>query len=264
MTRVAPSKSRFSRFAGGLRVGPDFFERRGALTHAEPAPRGVVDRMSDLSHPGIDVARVHPDIVPFFEDTAGLELLIRSRWHFPFSLLWSLLRPIMRSIGQFVMPRDEARVLTQVLPLDAACDGRPGARAVIRSYAQSGDVMQAIAYASWESDGVRYMSAAFPLPGGQIAGLLRLDAIAEDDAGRLAVALTSQRDGDDAGIWLLLGPLALPAPLGERIELWAAGMSAAPAELEPRALLGATIVGRHVQRFFGARFATHHYWFRPR
>ena len=43
-------------------------------------------------------------------------------------------------------------------------DGREGARAVIRTYADTGEVMQAVAYTTWKRDDTRYMSAAFPLP----------------------------------------------------------------------------------------------------
>jgi hypothetical protein len=82
----------------------------------------------------------------------------------------------------------------------------------------------------------------------------------EDDAGKLAVVMTSKPRG--AGVWLVLGGLAIPAPLGEEMSLWAAGTSCVPAELRDDPLGGATIVGRHVQRAFGIRFATHHYWFR--
>jgi hypothetical protein len=260
-------RPRFSRFAPGLRVGADVFTRHGlALPAGTAAARGIVDRMTDLANPSIDVSKVHPAIVSFFEETSSLELHVRSRWRFPFSVGWRLLRPVMRWIGQFVLPRHEGegRILTRTFGLDGARDGREGARGLVRTYADSGEVMQAVAYATWERQGVRYMSASFPLPGGQLSGILRLDVTSEDDDGRLAVALSSAaRDGDDACVWLVVGPFALPSPFGERIDLWAPGMRGAPPELEPPALDGATIVGRHEQRLFGIRFATHLYWFRP-
>lgn len=258
----------FSRLSGGLRVGADFFARRGAIVPSESPPRGVVQRIEDLSNPAIDVARVHPAIVAFFEDTSGLDLHIRSEWRFPFSIGWRCFRWFMRWVGQFVLPIDEARIATRTFALDTERDGRADARCVVRLYADTGEVMQAVAYATWERDGTRYMSAAFPMPGGQVAGFLRLDAIGEE-AGRVAVALTSaSRGGDDAGVWFVLGSrLALPSPFGERLELWAPGMDGAPNErapgLEPRIAEKVTIVGRHEQRFFGVRFVTHHYWFWP-
>jgi hypothetical protein len=258
---------RFARFRAGLRVGADYFAREGALARdadAPSPPRGLVDRMADLSNPSIDVGRVHPAILAFFEDAASLELHVRSHWRFPFSVVWRVVRPVMQWIGQFVLPLREARITTRILALDPARDGRGDARAVIREYAGSGAVMQVVAYATCQHEGARFMSATFPLLGGQIAGILRLDRLAEDRDGHLAVALTSaSRDGDGAGIWYVLGALALRAPLGERISFWAAGSDCVPPEIDLAVLEGATIVGRHEQRAFGVRFVTHEYWFRP-
>jgi hypothetical protein len=257
---------RFAHFRAGLRVGADYFAREGALAAVPPAtpPRGLVDRMSDLANPALDVTRVHPAIAVFFEDTASLELQVRSRWRFPFSIVWRVVRPLMQWVGQFVLPLREGRIATRILALDPARDGRSDARAVIREYTDTRDVMQVVAYATWERDGARFMSATFPLPGGHIAGILRLERLAEDSDGRLAVALSSaSRDGDGAGIWYVLGSLGLRAPLGEHISLWAAGTDCAPPEIDLSVLDGATIVGRHEQRAFGVRFVTHDYWFRP-
>lgn len=252
---MTPQKSRL---AGTFRIGDDFYARRGAIVAAEPAPRGLVDRIADLAHPGIDVSRVPPAIVAFFEDTASLELRIESRWRFPFSIGWRLMRPVMRWIGQFVLPVRTGRILAHVHALDASKDGRSDARAVIRTYADTREVFQVVAYATWQRGGARYMSAAFPLPAGQILGILRLDAL---DGG--GVALTSERRaGDDAGVFACIGPFTIRAPLGERIELWAAGTPGVPTDLDSSPEEGATLVGRHEQRLFGVRFVTHRYWFR--
>jgi len=256
-------RAKASRFAGGWRVGADFFARGGLVVTKSPPPRGVVDRMDDLRNGAIDTARVAPALVVFFEDTSGLALHIRSRWRFPFSIAWRVGRVLARWMGQLVLPRNEARIRTEAFALDAR-DGRADARAIIRTYDGTGEVMQAMAYATWERDGTRYMSAAFPVPGACLMGLLRLDAIAEHEGEVQAVALTSaRRDGDDAGVWLVRGRLAIPMPLGERLELWAPGTAGAPAEDPPPGLPEATILGRHEQRFLGILFVTHYYWFWP-
>lgn len=258
-------KPTLSRIGCGFRVGADFFARRSALKSlAGQVPRGLVDRLDDLANPGIDVARVHPAIAVFFENTAELELHIRSRWRFPFSIVWRLFRPVLKWIGQFVLPIREGRILTRIVALDPSRDGRSDVRGVIREYTDTGTIMQVVAYATWENAGARYMSAAFPLPGGHLTGILRLDANGEDASGRLAVALTSEpKDGDDAGIWYVLGSFAMRVPFGERIRLWAADTDGAPAEIERDYFEGATILGEHQQRFLGIRLVTHHYWFRP-
>jgi hypothetical protein len=225
------------------RIGPHHFDTQRTPGEA----RGLVERIDEYT--GIDTARVHPAIVPFIEDTASLELLIRSRWHFPFSLVWRLGRRVMRWIGQFVYPLAEGRIFTRVFPI-------AGAHAVIRTY-DDGGAMQSVAYDVWRGA----MRARFPLPGGHLRGVLRMMPVGEDDTGKLAVVMTSRPRG--AGVWLVLGNrLPIPAPLGEEMALWAAGTSCVPAEHRDDPLGGATIVGRHVQRVFGIRFATHHYWFR--
>ncbi len=230
----------------------------------EPPPRGMIERLTDLAHPGLDVSLVHPAVAAFFEDTAGLELLVRSRWHFPFSVAWRMLRPLMRALGQFALPLAEARIKSRVACLDSAKDGRPGARGVVRSYVHGGEVMQVIAYATWTRATSSFLSAAIPLPGGQLAGLLRLDPTDEDDQNRVAVALTSvSRNADDAGVWMVLGRVAFRSPFTERLALWPPGMKGAPPELDPAVFPGTSLVGEHEQRIFGVRFATHRYWFRP-
>ena len=229
------------------RIGPRYFDAQREAGDA----RGLVERVAAYAHAGIDTARVHPAIAAFFEETASLELYVRSRWRFPFSLAWRLGRPVMRWIGQFVYPLVSGRILTRVFPL-------AGRRAVIRTY-DDGGAMQSVAYDVWRGD----MRAVFPLPGGHLRGVLRMVPIGEDEGGRLAVAMTSRPRG--AGVWLVVANrLAIPAPLGEEMSLWAAGTSCVPAELREDPLGNATIVGRHVQTVFGIRFATHHYWFRPR
>lgn len=238
-----------SRLSGRLRVGADFYERRGAV--GSGTATGLVDRIEELANTGIEVP---PAVLPFFVDTASLAIRVRSEWRFPLSLTWWALRLLMMAIGQFVLPIRRARIVASVRPLRAELDGRPSPRAVVRRYADGG-VMQVVAYSTSEGELGRYMSASFPMPFGQVLGILRLDP---NGAG---VALTSSRRGDEAGVWFVLGPLQFRSPLGERLELWARGD--APEPLEREAVEATTIVGRHEQRVFGLRFVTHHYWFEP-
>jgi hypothetical protein len=202
--------------------------------------------------------------VAFFERTSQLELLVLPAWRRGFRLgarLWGWLATL---VGQLRLPLSPGVIATRVFAIDAAADGRPGARACIRTYAD-GSPMQIVAYASYRRGDVGYLSVAFPFPGCALNGVLRLDAIGEDSEGRLAVALSSEpREGhdDDVGIWLLLGPLRLRLPLSETMSLWAPGAPGAPS-FQQEIFPGATIVGRHEQRLFGVRFATYTYGFRP-
>lgn len=249
-------RPRASGFSGGLRIGADFFARHG--WQREGAPRGAVDCIDDLAHARVDVTKIDPRVVAFFEDTAGLELHIRSRWVFPASILWRALFFVVRAMGQLVYPRDEGRVTTRAFAVDREADGRADARVIVRTYA-NGDVMQAVSYATWERDGTRLMSAAFPLLFGRLMGLLRLDPLGDGGA----VLTSTRHEDDDAGVWFVLGSLAIPMPFGERLELWPPGQRGAPNEPPPAGAENATILGRHEQRLFGIRVVTHYYWFWP-
>jgi hypothetical protein len=99
---------------------------------------------------------------------------------------------------------------------------------------------------------------------GHVAGVLRLDPIGADADGRLAVALTTApRDGDDAGVGYVTRLLAARVPFGESLRIRAPGMPGAPADLDPAAVAGATLVARHEQRLCGALIVAHDYGFRP-
>ena len=272
-TEAADERARptFSRVRGGLRIGRNFFLRRGLLRVTGGArPTGVVDAMSALAHPGMDVSRVHADVRTFFTDTASLELFIRSEWRFPFSVLWLFMRPFFQVIGQFALPAKEATIETEVQPLDTTRDGRDDARAIIRTYKGSGRTMQAVAYATWQRGETRFMSAAFPLPFCQLTGLLRLEPAAEDPRTRASakdedagVTLTSARkDGDDAGVYLCVGNVVVRTPFGERFSLWPSSSVAVAKEAHEKP--SATIIGRHEQTFMGVLIVTHRYWFRAR
>lgn len=252
----------WSRLPAFGRIGPDYFARSGALRDDVPPPRGLVDRTADLAHPSIEAARVHPDVRVFLEDTARLELFIESEWVPWAARVWRLIRPWFAKVGQLALPLRESMVRTRMISLDPVREGRPGVRGVIRTHSD-GSVMQVVAYAVHSRGGTGLMSVVFPTPLGVLTGLLRLDAIADED-GALAVALTSSRaGGDDAGVYLRVFGLQCPTPLGERMAMWSASMRCRPAELDPAKHKGTTLVGEHVQRLFGVKMVTHRYWFVP-
>lgn len=230
--------------------------------------------MSDLAHDGVDVSRIHPDVARFFEHTADLDLIIESRYRFPFSIAFVMVRWLFGWVGQFFLPKNGARVVikTEAVALEASRDGRPNARGILRRYETSGEIMQVVLYATHEdSRRARYMSAAFPLPFGGITGILRVDPNGEHEDGSLAVVLTSEArtvdgESDDARIWLHLGPFTIRAPLSERLELWSATTRRREQtpSFEPRAPDRELVLfGRHEQRVFGVTFAVHSYAFYP-
>jgi hypothetical protein len=193
-----PPRPFSSRLRARSRVGRGFFSRIGATTSA-PAPRGLVDRIEDLSRPGLDIARIDPAIHPFLLDPASLEIRIESGWRGLFALAWRVVRPLFGFIGQLQYPLRNAVIRVRTLALDPARDGRADVRGVIRQYVNAGaSVMQVMAYATWRENDRGYMSAAFPFPPGALCALLRMDLLDTPDPSRSGIRLTSRRDPREA------------------------------------------------------------------
>ena len=252
--------ARFSRLSGGARIGASYFERKGALAAgAHGAPRGLVDALSDLATP--DVARaIDPRVAVFFLDTGSLELHVRPRWSLPFLPGAILFRLVATLLGQLRLPLRPARVLTRLLALDGARDGRDGARGVLRVY-DDGSPMQVVAYAVSPVEGgapPAHMRVAFPVPFGVLQGFLALSLL---DGGGAELASAPSRGG--GGVWLSLGRRSFRSPFAEVMRLWPAGSPAVPPDLREAGDDGATIVGTHEQTLFGVRFVRYRYRFRP-
>lgn len=259
MTRAGgPPGHRFSRIAGGWRVGADFFARAG-LAAQDAAPRGLVARLEDLAPPGLDCARVPAEVRAFFEDTGSLELWVRSRWRGPWRRLWPWLRRALGLVGQLRLPLDTARVRTRMVALDGAREGRGDARGVVRTDADTGEVFQVFAYGVARVGGAPRMSVAIPLPLGHLAALLRLEAPPGEGAPTLALTSRRASPDDPSGIWFVTRAGSVPMPLEETLSFWRAGSPGAPTGLP---WPDATLAARHEQRLFGRAVVEHTYAFR--
>ncbi len=247
---------RFSRLAGAWRIGDDFFARAG-VTSGNPPPRGLVDRLEDLAAHDAHVAHVPAAVRAFFEDPSSLELRVRSRWQRGFRLAWRAMRAAMGAIGQLYLPLDAAHVRTRMVALDGAREGRSDARGVVRAYVDTGAVFQVFAYGVARVAATPLMSVAIPLPGGHLAGLLRLEA------GPSSVTLTSRRasPADATGVWFVTRWFSLRLPLEETLRFWSATSPDAPADA--REWPDATLIARHEQCLFGVLVVAHAYLFRP-
>ncbi|MFO0625458.1 MAG: YndJ family protein [Polyangiales bacterium] len=217
---------RFARprlFARGF-VGVDFFDRVGAV---DPS-RGVSGQLDDLdafARAGFDPARVDPPVRAFYEHTAAHALQAEAVWHAPFGAPAALFRRVARRLlGQLELPlRDEQgeTVHTRLFALDAARDGRAGARGYVRFYGEGAAARAnyVAAYAAVPGRGGTYLSCAFPLPFASLLGMLRFEQ--GDRPGGLA--LSSEARGDDAGMFLATPLGMVRLPLRERIEVWREG-----------------------------------------
>jgi YndJ-like protein len=248
----APAGRPHSALAAGLRVGADFFARLGLETDREA--HGLVDSLAELGHPGFDTSRVAPAVAAFYERTDRHRLLVRPRWRAGFRTGARVWARIGRAMGQLQIPvaaeRGDERIACRVVALDDRADGRPGARAWVRTFAD-GRAMYAAAYATHRLGSTPYMNIAFPVPGGNLASILRMDPITGDARGDAVVLTTRDEAGQpgDAGIWLAvrigrrMAPLRLP--MNEIIRVWAAGMPGVPADLAAWAADGASALARH-------------------
>ena len=142
-------------FSRGLRIGADFFERRGWVAAGAPAAWSIASGTSPIP---ASTSRIDPRVVAFFDDTAGP----RAPHPEPLGL------PILAPLARVLLPRSldgPVRLSARREPDRhtrlrgrSRKDGRPDARGILRTYVDSNDVMQAVSYATWERDGRRFMA----------------------------------------------------------------------------------------------------------
>jgi hypothetical protein len=239
--RPAPVWSRglpLSRLRARGHVGHTFYERTGLATAATPT--GLVDRLEELAHPGFDAAAAHPAIRAFYEETAAHRMTVTPRWRLGFRTGARLWAALARRVGQLGLPvvaeTGAEAIVSRIVGVDAARDGRPGVRGWVRSF-PDGRTMYVAAYATHGDGRQRYMNIAFPLPGGHMTSILRVDPLA---GGGVAVSTVRAGPTSDCGIYFVLGPIVVRSPFGEEIRVWIDDAGA--------------LVARHDVWLFGVRF----------
>jgi hypothetical protein len=243
-------------------MGADFLARAGLERPGEPA-RGLVDDLDELTHAGLPTAGLPPAIRAFYEQTGAHELVVRPAWRRGFRTGGRIWAWIARRIGQLQLPVDAAPgaggLASRIVAVDGAADGRRAPRAWIRTF-PDGRALYVAVYATHRTGDRAYMNIAFPLPGGQLSSVLRMDRRGDGVS-------VSTRLGGDCGIWLVLraGRWRLPIrlPLSETIDVWAAGDPAAPPELCAWAA-GCSTVARHDLWLLGVHYLRLEYGIRPR
>ena len=100
------------------------------------------------------------------------------------------------------------------------------------------------------------MNIAFPVPGGQLSSVLRMDHHGRG-------VRVSTRLGGDCGIWLVLFGLPVRLPLSETIDVWTIDDPDAPAALRGWAA-GYSTIARHELWLCGVHYLTLEYAMRPR
>lgn len=261
-SHLPPPGIPFSTLTSRGRVGPDFFHRTTTVTPTSTSPPGLVDNLAEYRRPDFDPDRIHPDIRSFYEQTSHYGLLVRPEWQPGFRRAARLFKRFSSWVGQMNLPvsaeRREDLIDSQILLVDDARDGRTNVRAWVRTYTRTGEAVYVAAYANHSMAGQRYMNIAFPLPGGNLTSILRLECLeaGAGAAGLLLTTLPMPGGKGDEGVYFANRVLPVRLPLNETIRVWPAGQSRVPPDGGASEQAAPTIVARHDMWLFGIKFLT--------
>ncbi|WP_435359689.1 hypothetical protein [Haloarchaeobius sp. DFWS5] len=248
------------------RIGGDWVTREGVGTGEEPA--GEMDDMAEFARPDFDPDAVAPAVRHFYERTSEYDATLTAEWHRPFRTGAWLASLVTSRLEQLNLPAPaDDRVVhldNRLERLDPTADPRNGARAWIRTDADTGEGVFVAMYATHTSEArgtgdgdedERFVNIAVPLPFANLSTVLSMHHLG--DAG--AVELTTESAGDP-GLFLVtpLGQFRLP--MRQRFRVWPVDAPDAPEPPEP----GADVVATHEMWLFGRQFLTVRYGLRRR
>lgn len=227
--RLAPPASRcsspgvpLSRLAAGLHVGADYFDRHGLVDPTQDVTGFVAD-LDAYRRPAFDPSTVHPSVRRFYEHTEEFSIDVRAKWSLGFRLAARLFRLLARGVGQLNLPQSSSgdrEIKSRLFAIDPATDGREAVRVWVRTYRVSGRPVYVAAYSVYRFEGVPYMNIAFPLPGGNLTSVLRMDPLpGAPGALRLSTLPMGEQNGDE-GVYFANRFLPLRLPLNETITVW--------------------------------------------
>jgi len=256
----------FSAFTCWTRIGPDYFHRIKAVASTDSRPQGLTDSMMEYKNSFFDPSQVHPEVRRFYEETNLYALIVYPDWKFGFHWAGKMYRWMADRIGQMGLPltleRNERLIDSKILSLNDKIDGRKKARAWIRTYSGTDKAVYVAAYAN-HSDGTQtYMNIAFPLPGGNLTSILRLEPLKTFQAtdGVLLTTLSSSEKKGDEGVYLVTPLLPIRLPINETIRVWPTGEGDVPPPKSKGIAEEIRLTARHDMWIFGVRFLTLDYY----
>lgn len=186
-----------------------------------------MESLAEYARPGFDPARVHPDVRDLYEQTDSFEMTVAATWHFPYSLGARMASRWTSRIEQLNLPGpddDSKRVSSDLFALDesaASADPRDDPRLWVRADAETDEGVFVAIYASFVDGGERFVDIAVPLPGANLATVLRMDHYGE------GITLTTDCPG--GGLYLHTDVGAFELPASQRFRVSPVRASDAPA-----------------------------------
>lgn len=247
-----------SRLAGRGFIGASFLDRHQLVRDDGVPPTGLVDDLRELGHADLEVSRVDPAVRAFYEHTIDHDMIVEPSWRWGVRTVAKLWATVARRLGQLQLPAPGAapsqQIASRMVAVDARADGRTAPRSWIRTY-PDGSALYVAVYSTHQHEGRAYMNIAFPLPGGNLSSLLRMDGLGSG-------VRVSSKLGGDCGVYfaLRLGGRVLPLrlPLSETIDVWRASDPMAPAALAAWGS-GFELVARHTLWLCGVRVVSLRY-----
>jgi len=123
----------------------------------------------------------------------------------------------------------------------------------VRTYKKTGKAMYVAAYGTHTRSAGKCMNIAFPVPGGNITCILRVESMSREDI--LLTTFPLSNAIRDEGVYFVNRFLPIRLPMQETIRVWAVGTPGIPPDLECWSAT-ATLVARHDVWLFGRKCLT--------
>lgn len=204
----------FSALHGDGRIDPTWPERTGIRGDRVS---GEMESLDEYARPGFDPAIVHPDVRALYEQTDTFEMAIDATWGFPYSLGARLASRWTDRVEQLNLPGPDGeskRVSSELFALAepaASTDPRDAPRLWVRTDDDTGEGVFVAIYASYSDGAERLVNITVPLPGTNLATVLRMEHYGE------GVALTT--DCPHGGLYLHTNVGAFKLPASQRFRV---------------------------------------------
>lgn len=260
----------FSKVSGQARIGADFFHRIGAVSSIDTPLTGMMDDFAVFRRTDFVPEKIHPTIRLFYEQTTSYCLLMHPNWHFGFRFIGKMYKSLSSRLGQLNFPsaaEQHEDLIDHFLPINETQNGRTNGRGCVRTYRNSGATMY-VAVFSTHTRGVHTsMDIAFPLPGGNMTFIRRIEAIDMPEGPQGLLLTTLSPSMGDEGVYFVNCILPIRLPIHETLSIRPpsqADTPGRPASDGECCLPEDTLIAHHDIWFFGLKCLTIDYLIFPK